>query len=84
MVIPGQCFIYDHTKIFHVVLLCEYVAVKSVLSVFAVTGSGYVEDATFHPLSIAEFESGKITASVNKNGFFIYVYKKLMYNICVI
>ena len=34
MVIPGQCFIYDHTKIFRIVLLYEYVAMKSVLFVF--------------------------------------------------
>ena len=47
MVIPGECFIYDHTKIFRVVLLYEYVAAKSVLFVFGVTGSGYVEDTTF-------------------------------------
>ena len=47
MVIPGQCFIYDHTKIFRVVLLYEYVAMKSVLFVFGVTGSGYVEYTTF-------------------------------------
>ena len=44
MVIPGQCFIYDHTKIFRVVIvkLYEYVAMKSVLFVFRITGSGYV------------------------------------------
>ena len=47
MVIPGQCFIYDHTKIFCVVLLYEYVDVKSILFVFGVMGSGYVEDTTF-------------------------------------
>ena len=47
MVIPGQCFIYDHTKIFRFVLLYEYVIVKSILFVFGVTGSGYVEDTTF-------------------------------------
>ena len=46
MVILGQCFIYDHTKIFHVVLLYEYAAMNSVLFVFGVTGSGYVEDNT--------------------------------------
>ena len=46
MVITGQCIIYDHTKIFRF-LLYEYVAVKSVLFVFGVTGSGYVEDTTF-------------------------------------
>ena len=43
MVIPGHCFIYDHSKIFRVVLLYEYVAMKNVLFVFRVTGSGYVE-----------------------------------------
>ena len=42
MVIPGQCFIYEHTKIFRVVLLYEYVAVKSISFVFGVMGSGYV------------------------------------------
>ena len=47
IVIPGQCFIYDNTKIFRVVLLYEYVAVKSILFVFWVTGSGYVEDTRF-------------------------------------
>ena len=47
VVIPGQCFIYDHTKIFRVVLLYEYVAVKSVLFVFGVMVSGYVEYTTF-------------------------------------
>ena len=47
VVIPGQWnFIYDHTKIFHVVLY-EYVAVRSVLFVFGITGSGYVKDTTF-------------------------------------
>ena len=47
MVIPGHCFIYDHTKIFRVVLIYEYVAVKSILFVFGVTGSGYVKDTRF-------------------------------------
>ena len=47
VVIPGQCFIYDHTKIFRVVLLYEYVAMKGVLFVFGVMGSGYVEYTTF-------------------------------------
>ena len=47
VVIPGQCFIHDHTRIFRIVLHYEYVAVKSVLFVFGVTGSGYVEDTTF-------------------------------------
>ena len=47
MVIPGQCFIYDHAKIFRFVLLYEYVAMKSILFVFRVTGPGYVEDTTF-------------------------------------
>ena len=42
VVITGQCFIYDHTMIFRVVLLYKYVAMKSVLFVFGVTGSGYV------------------------------------------
>ena len=36
----------DHTNIFRLVLLYEYVAVKCVLFVFGVTGSGYVEDTT--------------------------------------
>ena len=36
VIIPGQCFIYDHTKIF-----------RGVLFVFGVMGSGYVEDITF-------------------------------------
>ena len=36
VVIPGQCFIYDHANIFRVVLLYEYVAMKSVLFVFLV------------------------------------------------
>ena len=36
------------------------------------------------PLSLTEFESWKNTASVEKNGFLIYVYKKFVYNICVI
>ena len=47
MVIPGQWFIYDHNKIFRIVLLYKYVAMKSVLFVFGVDGSGYVED-TIH------------------------------------
>ena len=47
VVIPGQCFIYDHTKIFRVVLLYEYVAVKRVLFVFGVTGTGYMEGIIF-------------------------------------
>ena len=46
VVIPGQSFIYGHIKIFCVVLP-EYVAVKSVLFVFGVTGSGYVEYTIF-------------------------------------
>ena len=44
--IPGQCFIYDHTKIFRFVLH-EYVATKNILFAFGVTGSGYMEDITF-------------------------------------
>ena len=47
VVIPGQCFIYGHTKIFRIILLYEYVAMNSVLFVFRVTGSGYVEYTTF-------------------------------------
>ena len=39
VVITGQCYIYDHTKTFRAVLLYKYVAVKSVLFVFGVTGS---------------------------------------------
>ena len=27
LVIPGQCFIYEHTKIFRIILLYEYVAI---------------------------------------------------------
>ena len=34
VVIPGQCFIYDHTKIFRVVLLYEYVAMNFSTQVF--------------------------------------------------
>ena len=43
IVIPGQCLIYDHTKIFSCVLFYEYVAVRRILFVSEVTGSGYVE-----------------------------------------
>ena len=46
MIIPGQCFVDDHTNIFRLVLLYEYV-VKSILFVFGVTESGYVDDTTF-------------------------------------
>ena len=47
MIIPEQCFVYDLTKTFRFVLLYEFVALKSMLFVFGVTESGYVEDTTF-------------------------------------
>ena len=50
-----------------------------------------VNDSSIHQFNsrpvnkpLDEFECRKNAASVNKNGFLIYVYKKFVYNICII
>ena len=53
VVIPGQCFIYDHTKTFRVVSLYGYVAVKSVLFVFGVIQVSHQVPVSWQQLNIS-------------------------------